>query len=81
MQKYINFNNLRKAIINTFKRREKEYLLNEALERFEVIKTSSILERNWKNYQKGHIYSNGIEYKDIMKKINIIVDAVVEVSV
>lgn len=77
----LNFSNLRKAIISTFKRREKEYLLNEVLERFEVIKTSSILERNWKNYQKGHIYSNGIEYKDIMEKINIIVDAIVEVSV
>ena len=36
----INMENLQKAIISTFKRREKSYLINEIPERFEVIKNS-----------------------------------------
>ena len=79
MNDKIDYDNLRKAIISTLKRREREYLLDEILERFEIIKNSNILERNWKNYQRGHIYSKGIDYKDIIMKINIIVDIVVKI--
>ncbi len=69
----INMENLQKAIISTFKRREKSYLINEIPERFEVIKNSKFLNNYWKNYQKSHPYAEKINYKDIIQKIEIII--------
>lgn len=71
----INIDNLKKAINNTFKRREKEYLLEELEERFSFIETSKILEKNWNNYKDSHSFASGITYQDIMsilKKIILI---------
>lgn len=76
MNEEINEANLRKAIFNTFKRREREYLLDELDERYEFINTSEILKSNWANYQNGHPYALNVSYDDIMgfvfKIINII---------
>lgn len=76
MNEEINEANLKKAIFNTFKRREREYLLDELDERYEFINTSEILKSNWANYQNGHPYALNVSYDDIMgfvfKIINII---------
>lgn len=62
----INTENLKKAINNTFKRREKENLLSEMTERFEFISTSKILEKNWDNYKQSHTFAKKITYKNII---------------
>ena len=74
MNEKINKNFLKKAVFNAFTRRNKEYLLDELNERFELIRHSKILEKYRKNYQKGHIYSHHISYNQIMDSINKIIE-------
>lgn len=65
--------NLIKAILNTCKRRESLYILDELKERFVFIKESSILQGEWNKYQIAHLYARDIDYADIMKNINLII--------
>lgn len=65
--------NLIKAILNTCKRRESLYILDELKERFVFIKESSILQVEWNKYQIAHLYARDIDYADIMKNINLII--------
>lgn len=66
--------NLIKAIRNTCKRRESLYILDELEERFDFIKESSILQGEWDKYQIAHLYARDINYADIMKNINLIIE-------
>ena len=66
--------NLIKAIQNTCKRRESLYILDEIEERFEFIKESTILRNEWDKYKIAHLYAKDIEYADIMKNINLIIE-------
>lgn len=66
--------NLIKAIRNTCKRRESLYILDELEERFDFIKESSILQGEWNKYQIAHLYARDINYADIMKNINLIIE-------
>lgn len=66
--------NLIKAIRNTCKRRESLYILDELEERFDFIKESAILQGEWDKYQIAHLYAKDINYADIMKNINLIIE-------
>ena len=66
--------NLIKAIRNTCKRRESLYILDELEERFDFIKESTILQGEWDKYQISHLYARDINYADIMKNINLIIE-------
>lgn len=66
--------NLIKAIRNTCKRRESLYILDELEERFDFIKESAILQGEWDKYQISHLYARDINYVDIMKNINLIIE-------
>lgn len=66
--------NLIKAIRNTWKRRESLYILDELEERFDFIKESAILQGEWDKYQIAHLYAKDINYADIMKNINLIIE-------
>ena len=66
--------NLIKAIRNTCKRRESLYILDELEERFDFIKESAILQGEWDKYQITHLYARDINYADIMKNINLIIE-------
>lgn len=66
--------NLIKAIRNTCKRRESLYILDELEERFNFIKESAILQGEWDKYQIAHLYAKDINYADIMKNINLIIE-------
>lgn len=66
--------NLIKAIRNTCKRRESLYILDELEERFDFIKESAILQGEWDKYQIFHLYARDINYADIMKNINLIIE-------
>lgn len=80
MNEEINEANLRKAIFNTFKRREREYLLDELDERYEFINTSEILKSNWANYQNGHPYALNFSYDDIMGSVFKIINIIKEIK-
>ena len=66
--------NLIKAIRNTCKRRESLYIIDELEERFDFIKESAILQGEWDKYQISHLYARDINYADIMKNINLIIE-------
>lgn len=70
----LNKTNLIKAIQNTCKRRESLYILDEIEERFEFIKGSTILKNEWNKYKIAHLYAKDIEYADIMKNVNLIIE-------
>lgn len=81
MNEDINKDNLRKAIISTFNRREKSYLLIEIEERFDMISNSDILESYWNNFKKSHIYASNISYDEVINKIEEIVNIMADVTV
>lgn len=66
--------NLIEAIQNTCKRRDSLYILDEIEERFDFIKESNILQNEWNKYKIAHLYAKDIEYADIMKNINLIIE-------
>ncbi len=57
------FNNLKNAIMNTFKKRE---FNNNILDVLKIIKESEILEKRWISYQKKYEYARGIDFRDIV---------------
>ncbi len=81
MNENINKENLRKAIINTFNRREKSYLLREIEERFDLISNSDILELYWNNFKNSHIYASNISYNEVINKIEKIINIMADVTV
>lgn len=66
--------NLTKAILNTCKRRESTYILDELVDRFDFIKQSSILQADWNKYKIAHLYARDIKYTDIMDNIGLIIE-------
>lgn len=70
----IDKTNLIKAIKNTCKRRNSLYILDELEERFDFVKSSSLLQNEWEKYKIAHTYAKDIEYFMIMENIKLIVD-------
>ena len=81
MKEDIDKENLRKAIINTFKRREKSYLLKEIEERYDMISKSDILKSYWNSFKKSHVYASDISYDEFVDKIEGIVNVIIGVTV
>ncbi len=59
----INYDNFRKAVINTFTKREYN---GDIFRTFEVISNSDILKTRWKSYARKNKYAENISYEDII---------------
>ena len=64
---------LKKAIINTFKKRETTYYLENITNQISEIENSDDLKEIWNNYQKKFTYANDISFQDTIDVIKEIV--------
>lgn len=74
--KCINEKNLKRAIKNTFKRRDSLYLLDQIDERLQVIEKSSFMAMKWFRYQQTNSHAQNISYLDIMRVLAKIADTI-----
>ncbi len=74
----INKANLRKAVDKTFSKRE---FNKDIIKEFELIRNSENLKDKWNNYSKKFEYAKNIEFNDVLKQIEMIIDVLEEVSV
>ena len=70
----INKDTLVKAIKNTFKRRKKNFDVEKIVKKFNLIKDSDKLRKNFKNYKNKKSYVENIEYDDVMDSNNLIIN-------
>lgn len=77
----INKETLRKAIINTSKRRETLDYIDNAIKYIELISDDSKLKSLWNSYQNNYEYAKNIEFVDTINAIKVISRIVVPVSV
>lgn len=68
----INIENLKNAIINTFKHRKTEIDILEIQETITEISKDKKMENLWKNYQKNAIYAKEIRFEELFESINFI---------
>ena len=69
----IDIKTLKKAIINTFKKRETTYYLENINNQISEIENSDDLKEIWNNYQNKFTYANDISFKDTIDVIKEIV--------
>ena len=74
--KGINLKNFKKAVMNTFSKRE---YVGELLIALNVISDSSVLRKRWKSYQKKNNYASDIEFEEIIKCLSVIINTIVPV--
>ena len=74
----INKENLRTAIENTFKKRE---FKGDILESYKLVKESTILRKRWLIYSNKYTYAKDIEYTEILKYIEQLVEEIKPVSI
>lgn len=74
----INKENLRKAIENTFKKRE---FKGDILESYKLVKESTILRKRWAMYSNKYDYAQDIEYEEILKYIDQLINVIETVRV
>lgn len=74
----INRENLRKAVKNTFNKRE---FKRDIIDSFKIIKESTILRKRWLIYSNKYIYAKDIEYTEILKYIEQLVEEIKPVSI
>lgn len=65
---------LKKAIKNTFQRRNVEFNINKIKSNFEAIKMSDRLKHNFENFKLKKEYAKSISYEDVMNKIDVIIE-------
>lgn len=70
----LNKEQLKKAIKNTFERRNVEFNIDKIKSNFEAIKMSDRLKHNFENFKLKKEYAKNISYEDVMDKINIIIE-------
>lgn len=70
----LNKEHLKKAIKNTFERRNVEFDIDRIKFNFEAIKMSERLKHNFENFKIKKEYAKSISYEDVMDKINIIIE-------
>lgn len=75
---YVKINDLCKAIDKTFKKRNYTGNIKEAIE---TLKYSKIIKNRWDAYKKKYKYANNIDYDEIMKCIEEIVNVIIPVTV
>ena len=74
----INRENLRKAVKNTFNKRE---FKRDIVDSFKIIKESTILRKRWLIYSNKYTYAKDIEYTEILKYIEQLVEEIKPVSI
>ena len=74
----INRKNLRKAVKNTFNKRE---FKRDIVDSFKIIKESTILRKRWLIYSNKYTYAKDIEYTEILKYIEQLVEEIKPVSI
>ncbi len=70
----LNKEQLKKAIKNTFERRNVEFNIDKIKSNFEAIKVSDRLKHNFKNFKLKKEYAKNISYEEVMDKINTIIE-------
>lgn len=70
----LNKEQLKRAIKNTFDRRNVEFNIDKIKSNFEAIKMSDRLKHNFENFKLKKEYAKNISYEDVMDKINIIIE-------
>lgn len=70
----LNKEQLKKAIKNTFERRNVEFNIDKIKSNFEAIKMSDRLKHNFENFKIKKEYAKNISYEEVMDKINIIIE-------
>ncbi len=70
----LNKEQLKKAIKNTFERRNVEFNIDKIKSNFEAIKMSDRLKHNFENFKLKKEYAKSISYENVMDKINIIIE-------
>lgn len=68
----INIENLKNAIVNTFKHRNTEIDILEIQETISDIKKDKEMNNLWENYKKNAIYAKDIKFEDLFQSINFI---------
>lgn len=68
----IDFDNLNKAIKNTYKHRETKLNLEDIKEELSVIRKDKSLKRLWENYKVIAPYSKEINYEDLFESLDYI---------
>lgn len=74
----VKIDDLRKAVDKTFKKRNYNGNIEEAIA---ILKDSEIIKNRWDSYKKKYEYANDIDYDEIMKCIEEIVKEIVPVAV
>ena len=74
----INYDNFRKAVTNTFSKREYN---GDIFRTFEVISNSNILRTRWKSYARKNKYAENISYEDIIGCLGKLIKVLGPVSV
>lgn len=76
--KMVNIDNLRKAIEKTFSKRE---YTGDIMETLNVLKESRILKQRWQSYTKKYEYAKNIDYNEIIKCVEEIINVIVVAAV
>lgn len=69
--KNINLEHFRKAIDKTFAKREYK---GNPIEALDIIRNSEVLKERWNKYQKNFAFAKRIEFEDIMKCLEIMIE-------
>ena len=72
---------LRKAIFNTYKKRETLNYIEEADKYIELINEDSKLKSLWKNYQNNYVYAKDISFENTIDAIKVINSIIVPAKV
>lgn len=70
----INLEHFIRAVEKTFSKRE---YVGDVLESLNIIMNSNILRDRWKNYQKKYEYAKGINFDEILKCLEVIVNIII----
>lgn len=73
-KKNINNDNLFKAILNTFSKRNTEFNINSFREIVEILEDSNALKRVFRDYQEKLVYTKKVSFNDTINAIKEIVD-------
>lgn len=76
--KDIDIDNLRKAVTNTFKKRNYNGNIKETIT---ILKNSEIIKKYWRFYKSKYDYANDIEFEDVMYCIEELVNVINFVAV
>ena len=65
---------LKKAVINTFNKRNTTYDINLFRETLEILESSDTLKNVFMDYQSKLVYPQKVEYKKTIEALNLIID-------